>query len=62
MRSKRQDTVRDRAKGPAQVVALGAQNSVSADTRMIAFIRLVARQAARDYHEQTRRDAEHRDD
>ena len=62
MPSKRQHTASNRSEEPAQIVALRAQNSVVADTRMIAFIRLLARQAARDYHEQTRRDAEHRGD
>ena len=29
------------------------------DTRLVELVRLLARQAARDYHEQSRRDAEH---
>ena len=62
MPTKRQNAASDKLETPAQIVALGTQNGVSADPRMIAFVRLLARQAARDYHDQSRRDAEHRGD
>ena len=43
----------------AQVVPLRESRGDPPDARLVEFVRLLARQAARDYHEQTRRDAEH---
>jgi hypothetical protein len=58
----RQNAASDKAEEPAQIIALGTKNDVAADPRMIAFVRLLARQAARDYHDENRRDGEPRGD
>ena len=47
---------------PTQVVALDRARGGSPDARLLAFVRLLARQVARDYHAQARREAEPPDD
>jgi hypothetical protein len=54
-----QQTGARRSRQDSQAVPGELGRSDPPDTRLVEMVRLLARQAARDYHEQSRRDAEH---